>query len=113
MTRCISIEVVNIHHPNPDGKKITYIGRGSPYGNPFPTRDESERDLVCDKYHDYFVDHLESDPEFIQSLQNLANLATEQGYLRLGCFCDPKRCHGLTVAAYLRIILKDQGCHVI
>ena len=57
-----------------------YVGRGSPWGNPFVMRDFSkgERDRVCDLF----------ESEVLPTL-DLAPLRGKD----LVCFCAPNRCH--------------------
>lgn len=62
----------------------TYIGRGSPYGNPFVIGVDGDRDAVIDRY----IAERSQDPEFIALVkQRLKNR-------HLCCHCTPKRCHG-------------------
>lgn len=83
----------------------TYIGRPSPLGNPFILTDESERDLVCDAYEQWFEQKLtEKDPAVMSELERLLALEAKQGYLILGCHCAPKRCHGDTIKSTLDIL---------
>ena len=68
-----------------------YIGRGSPYGNPFThlvntqaTTVVQDRDQACDEFEKW----VSSNPKFIADVkQNLRGK-------HLVCFCKPKRCHG-------------------
>jgi hypothetical protein len=56
-----------------------YIGRGSPWGNPFIVGQHGTRDEVCDRFAEEILPTLDVSP------------------LRgkhLICFCKPKRCHG-------------------
>lgn len=55
-----------------------YCGRGSPYGNPFRMKNESERDLVCDLFEE----------KILPSLDVTALRGKD-----LVCYCAPKRCH--------------------
>lgn len=78
-------KVHNKHH-NTAPKNAIYIGRGSPYGNPFiigePHPDTGQpmtRDDVCDLYEERILPNLD-----------LAPLKGRD----LVCFCKPKRCHG-------------------
>lgn len=77
-----------------------YIGRGSLLGNPFPITPDNNRNKVCDLYEDYFYNRLRtegSNSDFINELRRLYKKGQEKGYLKLGCFCAPQRCHGLTI----------------
>ena len=101
------------YHSNPDSE---YIGRGSILGNPFPITPTQSRDVVCDRYEKDFYRRLMTDDgkygshyecsDFINELRRLFKKGKEQGYLKLGCFCSPQRCHGDTIANYLR---QNQG----
>lgn len=61
-----------------------YIGRGSPYGNPFPMSDEGMRDAVVAAFREW----LAGQPELLR----LARKALPGQVL--GCFCAPRSCHG-------------------
>jgi hypothetical protein len=55
-----------------------YVGRGTPWGNPFIMRAEFERDSVCDRFEQ-------------QTLPTLDVSALRGKHLV--CWCAPKRCH--------------------
>jgi hypothetical protein len=74
--------VFNKYHKPPS--TAVYIGRGSPWGNPFVIGKDGDRDTVCDKY----AAMVESDPSF--KARVIANLRGKD----LVCFCAPQRCHG-------------------
>lgn len=97
-----NIEVV---HCKKDQDSI-YIGRGSVLGNPFKMDTEDMRDQVCKQYEDYFYEKIEcNEPEFLDELTRLVEVAFHQGYVKLGCFCAPRRCHGDTVKTFLNSVL--------
>jgi len=60
-----------------------YIGRGSPYGNPFIIGVHGTRKMVCDIYEDWF-----------NNLPNRDTLLKHVVGKDLVCFCKPKQCHG-------------------
>lgn len=66
-----------------DNGVFVRIDRATKWGNPYPMASEAERDEVCDKYDSY----LSSKPELLNQLYQLKGKA-------LGCWCNPKRCHG-------------------
>ena len=71
-------KVVNISKRRP-GANTVYIGRGSPWGNPFVIGKHGDRDEVCDRFEREVLPGLDVEP------------------LRgkdLGCYCAPLRCHG-------------------
>ncbi len=55
-----------------------YVGRGSPYGNPFVVGVDGTRDEVCDRFRDEILPTLD-----VSELRGKSLL----------CFCSPKRCH--------------------
>jgi hypothetical protein len=74
--------VYNKHRSYP--ANALYIGRGSPFGNPFKIGQHGTRDEVCAKYEAL----VENDPElkaaFIKACRGRD----------LVCYCKPARCHG-------------------
>jgi hypothetical protein len=71
-------KVFNKHDPlAPLG--TTYIGRGSPYGNPFKIGEHGTRDQVCDRFEAEVLPKLDVEPLRGKNLV---------------CFCKPLRCHG-------------------
>ena len=83
------------------------IHRGFPLGNIFPMKgDESLRDEVCDQYNEYFNNKLDADDVLITTeLARAIGKCIDQGYIKLGCYCSPKRCHGESIAAFLNSVL--------
>jgi len=69
------------------GPDAVYIGRGSPYGNPFVIGKDGDRDEVCNKYEQYLLNN----PQLLQAVK------TNLRGCDLVCFCAPKRCHGDTL----------------
>lgn len=81
----------------------TNVGRPTVLGNPFPMRKESERDSVCEQYEEWFNNKLsEQDPVVLNELRKLFVIGRQQGYLKLGCYCAPRRCHADTIAKFLK-----------
>lgn len=67
-----------------------YIGRGSPYGNPFVIGRDGTRQEVVNKYAVYLVNN----PELF------AKVRTELKGKDLVCFCAPELCHGNVLEHY-------------
>lgn len=65
-----------------------YIGRPSPWGNPFRLRDEAERAAVIRRYRTWLARR----PELIERARR------ELRGKRLGCWCAPRPCHGDVLA---------------
>lgn len=82
--------VVNRHSDPYD----MYIGRGTPFGNPFMIGTDGGRDEVIAKFQDYFHERIKTDARFRLQVLKL------QGK-RLGCSCKPRACHGDVIKAYL------------
>lgn len=104
MTNNQKILVVN-KYKLPVGNSPTsiYIGRGSPFGNPF-TVDKYGRDGACDKFDEYMEEQLTSDSSspLKEGLDLLVDLVKEsQEPIMLVCFCAPKRCHGESLKRYI------------
>jgi len=65
--------------------------------------DESQRDAVCDKYERWFQRMLyEGGGEVHIYLKSLLYVFKEYGKINLFCWCYPKRCHGETIARFLK-----------
>ena len=71
-----------------------YIGRGSPYGNPYVIGRDGDRDEVCDLFE--------------KNILPMLNLEPLRGK-DLVCFCKPKRCHGDSILKALEQGSKDRG----
>ena len=92
------IEIVRFRD-EPDSQ---YIGRGSLLGNPVCIDDFNNRDKACDKFDALFSKKIQnSDVSFMYELNRLNKIGMQQGYLKLGCFCYPLRCHGETIKKFL------------
>jgi hypothetical protein len=70
-------------------KGTTYIGRGSPLGNPFPITKELPRLEAIAKYKIYLIQRILSGNDII--INALRSLKEDS---RLLCFCAPAPCHG-------------------
>ena len=71
-----------------------YIGRGSPWGNPFHVGIHGSRNEVIEEYDRW----IRGQPHLMARLQELKGKV-------LACFCAPKRCHGEVLIQ----LLKEQG----
>ena len=82
------MEILN-KYKQEDKKGSTYIGRGSPLGNPFPITKELPRLEAIAKYKDYIISRILSNNDMvINALRAFTNVR------RLLCFCKPAPCHG-------------------
>lgn len=76
-------KVYNKYHGDAP-KDAVYIGRPSPWGNPFQIQGNHTREQVVETYRD----HVENNPELQKLIKQ--NLRGKD----LVCFCAPKACHG-------------------
>lgn len=81
--------VHNKYH-NTAPANAVYIGRGSPYGNPYVIGKDGDRDDVCDLFEKHVLPTLD-----------LTALKGKD----LVCFCKPARCHGDSIIARLSKLL--------
>lgn len=101
-TNTMTIEIINIRDFKPSQPFDMLIDRRSPIGNPFILKDENQRDLVCDKYYEWFKHRIRlEDEKFIAYLDMLIAIYKKYEKLRLFCWCAPKRCHGETIKNYI------------
>lgn len=77
--------VYNKHHNDAPADAV-YIGRGSPWGNPFKIGRDGSRDEVCDRFELEVLPTLDLEPLRGKDLV---------------CFCAPLRCHGDSILAAL------------
>lgn len=77
----------------PDG--AVYIGRPSPFGNPFEIGKDGSRQDVIDKYREYFHRKIKTSPGFKKDVKKLLGHA-------LVCWCAPLPCHGQVIVGWLR-----------
>lgn len=64
-------------------KWAVYVGRGSPWGNPFKIGEDGDRDTVIAKYEEMLL----ASPEKIEAVK--IHLKDKD----LVCFCAPSKCH--------------------
>jgi hypothetical protein len=68
-----------------------FIGRPSPYGNPFSF---GSRETLIAQFEAYFLKRVEEDLTFREAVLKLKGKT-------LGCFCKPLPCHGDIIASWL------------
>lgn len=67
-----------------NGSIDMYIGRGSPWGNPYVIGKDGNRTEVIARYRKYAVMMLSENPHWLNRLRGKD----------LVCFCAPLACHG-------------------
>lgn len=92
-TACLTFLIAMLHLDKPKVYNLTkgdipeggiFIGRPSPFGNPFHIGPDGDRDTVIEKYRLWLL----SQPEL------LSKVRTDLKGKHLVCFCSPLRCHG-------------------
>lgn len=78
-----AIAVLNKHHGRPPADSV-YIGRPSPWGNPFVIGRDGDRAAVVAKYRGWLM----ARPEMVDRARR------ELRGKSLVCFCAPLACHG-------------------
>ena len=96
-----NITIHNLRTERPTFPWQVRVDRSSILGNPFPMRDESERELVCNKYEKYFAEQFRTNEQFKQELRRLFKIYKHFGKLELFCWCAPRRCHAETIKQFL------------
>lgn len=79
--------VVNKYKVNMSDPDIVYIGRGSPFGNPFKMHKEDDRPKVIDLYRHWLW-------KALQDGKITKDMLLALDGKRLACYCAPKACHG-------------------
>lgn len=98
------MDILNRHHlsgPWPDGS--VYIGRGTPFGNPFAIGENGDREEVIAAYEAWLRSQVaDRDPVILTALAGL------QVDSKLVCSCAPKPCHGSVISAVWQEV-QDRG----
>lgn len=93
--RLIPVKVTRVANRDNGDKYDVYIGRGTPWGNPFPIGEDGQnRADVIEKFKVYF------ETEFLANSSNKSAILSLRGKT-LGCHCKPLPCHGDIIANYL------------
>lgn len=81
--------VVNKYKVDMSDPDIVYVGRGSPFGNPFVMQNKSdeERARVIEEYRHWLWAQ-------IQQGAITKEMLLELDGKRLACYCAPRACHG-------------------
>ena len=77
-----------------------YIGRGSPWGNPYKIGEDGTREEVIEKYRLYLWEQIKSGKITKEQLITLQSK-------RLGCFCKPQACHGDIIVKAVEWAIKN------
>lgn len=95
--KVFSIEVTDVVNKERTDDYDAYIGRGTPWGNPYHVgkqQGQFERDEAISLYRKHFKDNILGDDAKRRGLFGLRGM-------RLACHCKPLACHGDVIAEYL------------
>lgn len=95
--RIIPVVVTQVVNKDKGDEFDVYIGRKSPWGNPYAIGPDGKRDEVIAKFKQYFEEELLNDPSKKKAILALKGK-------RLGCHCKPLPCHGDIIAEYLNTL---------
>ena len=84
-------KVINIKSKEPYD---VYIGRPSPFGNPFVVGKHGSREHCIKEYRAFFYNRLVDTPGYKGKVLALRGKV-------LGCYCKPLACHGDIIVEYL------------
>lgn len=99
-----SIEVTEIVNKERTDDYDAYIGRGTPWGNPYQVGKQEgqfEREEAIDNYRTHFEENILGDESKRRGLFGLRGM-------RLACHCKPLACHGDVIAGYLNSLDPDE-----
>ncbi len=88
------ITVANVRGYHGDMRRTHYIGRPSPFGNPFVITHHASRDEVIERFRTYWYAE-EQAALRAQAERDLTDVDV------LLCWCAPLPCHGDVIAEYL------------
>ena len=77
-----------------------YIGRGSPWGNPFRIGRDGDRALVIAKFRAYAEKRMIEEPQWLKPLEGKD----------VKCFCAPLACHGDVLASLVYKTFCSEEC---
>lgn len=96
--------VVNINRlpKGISGEEFRYIGRGTPFGNPYSVATEGSKEVAISKFsYDFERGLLRRGDEKDLAITRLLGRF-------IACSCHPMRCHGDTISGYLNSIDIDE-----
>lgn len=102
-TKVFPIQVTEVVNKERTDEFDAYIGRGTPWGNPFHVGKQEgqfERDEAIERYKEHFEKNILGDEGMRKGLLGLRGL-------RIACSCKPLACHGDVIARYLNALDPD------
>ena len=102
-SKVIAIQVTEVVNKDRGDYYDIYVGRGTPWGNPFPVgpnEGQYERDEAISRFKEYFESEILGDESKRRGLLGMRGM-------RIGCHCKPFACHGDVIASYLNSLDPD------
>lgn len=102
-TKLFAFDVTSVVNKDRGDDFDVYIGRGTPWGNPYPVGKQEgqyERSESIELFRRHFETVVLPDPSLRKGLLGLRGL-------RLACHCKPLACHGDVIAGYLNSLDPD------
>jgi hypothetical protein len=93
-------KIVNIRNYN--RRDYIYMGRGSPYGNPYVIGRDGNRAQVIAKFRADFLSKVSNEPDFAQKVLNLYGKT-------LGCYCKPLACHVDVIVEWIEKVRAEES----
>lgn len=100
-TRVVPLKLIKIINRDNGDNYDVYIGRGSPWGNPYRIGHDGDRDEVIRKYEYDFQ------KRFLKAFDNFEENSEKIKGKILACHCKPYACHGDIIAKFFNSI--DDG----
>lgn len=89
------MEVLNKYHIDGIGDR-TFIGRGSPFGNPFPLDFfRKDREVVYNLFRDFFLVQLANNTDYAKAVWGMDRIKD------IVCYCMPLLCHGMLIKEFV------------
>lgn len=102
-TKVFPILVTEVVNKERNNDFDAYVGRGTPWGNPFHVGKQEgqfDRDVAIEKYKEHFEKNILGDESMRRGLLGLRGM-------RIACHCKPLACHGDVIAEYLNALDPD------
>ncbi len=103
-TKVHPFQVTEVVNKERESDFDAYIGRGTPWGNPFHVGKQEgqfERDEAIERYREHFERNILGDEGMRRGLFGLRGM-------RIACHCKPLACHGDVIAGYLNALDPDE-----
>lgn len=103
-TKTFAVETALVVNKDRGDDFDVYIGRGTPWGNPYPVgklEGQYERDESIALYKTHFEKNIIANPSLRKGLLGLRGM-------RLACHCKPLACHGDVIVSYLNSVDSDE-----